>query len=114
MRDGIAHRFSRHLVPALFSAEPPELSLLRFLFSIRSGTSLRTLLAITGGAQETRIVGGTHQTSERMGAEPGDRLRLNTVVRTIRQDENGVVVEYEYECGGVTRPGVDDRGHPVR
>jgi monoamine oxidase len=94
-QDSIARRFFRLLVPALFSAETPELSLLHFLFYVRSGTSLETLVATTGGAQEARVVGGTHQISERMAAELGDRVRLGAVVQTIRQDEAGVVVEFE-------------------
>lgn len=93
--DSIARRFFRLLVPGLFSAEPQELSLLHFLFYVKSGTSLETLVAITEGAQEKRVVGGTHQISERMSAELGDAVRLNAVVRTIRQDETGVLVEYE-------------------
>lgn len=94
-QDRLARRFFRVLVPALFSAESPELSLLHFLFYIRSGTSLESLVNTTGGAQETRVVGGTHQISERMADALGDSVRLNSVVRTIRQDGTGVVVEYE-------------------
>lgn len=94
-KDSIAQRFFRLLVPGLFSAESAELSLLHFLFYVKSGTSLETLVATTGGAQERRVVGGTHQISERMSAELGDAVRLNSVVRTIRQDETGVLVEYE-------------------
>ena len=67
----IARRFFRLLVPAVFSAEAPELSLLHFLFYVKSGTSLETLIATTGGAQESRVVGGTHQISERMAARAG-------------------------------------------
>ncbi|WP_077489873.1 flavin monoamine oxidase family protein [Sinomonas mesophila] len=93
--DSIARRFFRVLVPVLFSAETPELSFLHFLFYVRSGTSLETLAATTGGAQERRVLGGTHQISERMSADLGDAVRLNAVVRTIRQDESGVLVEYE-------------------
>ncbi|WP_109474509.1 flavin monoamine oxidase family protein [Ornithinimicrobium cavernae] len=94
--DSLARRFFRLLVPALFSAEAPELSLLHFLFYIRSGTSLESLMSTTGGAQESRVVGGTHQIAERMAAELGDDVvRLSCVVRTIRQDETGVLVEYE-------------------
>ena len=93
--DGIALRFFRLLVPALFSAESPELSLLHFLFYVRSGTSLETLVATTGGAQETRVVGGTHRISERMAEELGDRVRLGAVVRSIVQDDAGVTVAYE-------------------
>jgi monoamine oxidase len=94
-QDSIARRFFRLLVPALFSAETPELSLLHFLFYVKSGTSLQTLAATTGGAQESRVLGGTHQISERMAAELGDAVRLGSVVRTIRQDETGVAVESE-------------------
>lgn len=93
--DSLVRRFFRLLVPALFSAESPELSLLHFLFYIKSGTSLESLMTTTGGAQETRVVGGTHLISERMSAALGDMVRLNCVVRTIRQDETGVLVEFE-------------------
>lgn len=93
--DSLARRFFRLLVPALFSAESPELSLLHFLFYVKSGTSLDSLMNIKGGAQESRVVGGTHLISERMSAALGDAVRLDSVVRTIRQDEAGVLVEYE-------------------
>ncbi|BDU07914.1 flavin monoamine oxidase family protein [Nocardia cyriacigeorgica] len=93
--DELARQLFGVLVPALFSAEAPELSLLHFLFYLKSGTNLYTLIATTGGAQETRVVGGTHQISERMAADLGDAVRLGAVVRTIRQDDDGVVVEYE-------------------
>lgn len=93
--DSLARRFFRLLVPALFSAESPELSLLHFLFYVKSGTSLDSLMNTKGGAQESRVVGGTHLISERMSAALGDAVRLGSVVRTIRQDETGVVVEYE-------------------
>ncbi|MGW4351443.1 flavin monoamine oxidase family protein [Nocardia sp. NPDC004582] len=98
--DEVARAFFRLLVPALFSAESPELSLLHFLFYIKSGTSLETLVATTGGAQESRVAGGTHRISELMAAELGAMVRLGCVVRTIRQDEHGVVVDYE---GGSVR-----------
>ena len=93
--DTVALRFFRLLVPAIFSAQAPELSLLHFLFYVKSGTSLETLVATTGGAQESRVVGGTHQISERMAEELGDRVRLNAVVRTINQEVNGVRVQFE-------------------
>ncbi|WP_280232619.1 flavin monoamine oxidase family protein [Nocardia cyriacigeorgica] len=93
--DTLARKLFGVLVPALFSAEAPELSLLHFLFYLKSGTSLYTLIATTGGAQESRVVGGTHLISERMASELGEAVRLGAVVRTIRQDADGVVVEYE-------------------
>ncbi|MFE3443604.1 flavin monoamine oxidase family protein [Nocardia sp. NPDC059180] len=93
--DTVARQLFAVLVPALFSAEAPELSLLHFLFYIKSGTSLQTLIATTGGAQETRVVGGTHQISERMAGALGEAVLLGAVVRTIRQDADRVTVEYE-------------------
>ncbi len=41
------------------------------------------------------MVAGTHLISESMSAALGDAVRFNAVVRTIRQDETGVHVEYE-------------------
>ncbi|MDD0858053.1 FAD-dependent oxidoreductase [Arthrobacter alpinus] len=92
--DSLARRFFRILVPALFSAESPELSLLHFLFYAKSGTSLDSLMNTTGGAQERRVVGGTHLISERMATALGDAIRLNSVVRTIHQDGTGVVIKF--------------------
>jgi monoamine oxidase len=94
--DHLARRLLRLVVPGVFSAESPELSLLHFLFYVKSGTSLASLVATKGGAQDSRVVGGTHQISERMAAALGDRVRLGAVVRTIRHDDD-VTVEYEGE-----------------
>jgi monoamine oxidase len=93
--DTVALRLFRLIVPAVFSAEAPEMSLLHFLFYVRSGNSLQTLVSVTGGAQETRVVGGTHQISERMAAELGDAVRLNTVVTGIAHNDSGVVVTFD-------------------
>ncbi|ALO67029.1 hypothetical protein AS189_11650 [Arthrobacter alpinus] len=92
--DSLARRFFRILVPALFSAESPELSLLHFLFYAKSGTSLDSLMNTTGGAQERRVVGGTHLISERMATALSDAIRLNSVVRTIHQDGTGAVIKF--------------------
>ncbi|GAB35235.1 flavin monoamine oxidase family protein [Gordonia otitidis] len=91
----VARRFFRLVVPALFSAESHELSLLHFLFYLKSGTSLEVLLSTTGGAQQTRVVGGTHQISERLAAELGDAVHLNTVVTNITQTPDGAIVAYD-------------------
>jgi hypothetical protein len=93
--DPLARRLFRLVVPGVFSAESPELSLLHFLFYVKSGTSMACLVSAKGGAQDSRVVGGTHQISERMAAALGDRVRLGAVVRTIRHDDDGVTVEYE-------------------
>ncbi|MGW5436884.1 flavin monoamine oxidase family protein [Nocardia asteroides] len=84
------------VVPALFSAESAELSLLHFLFYIKSAGMLDILVGVTGGAQELRIVGGTHQISERLAAELGPEVvTLGAPVHTIAQDAQGVRVSYD-------------------
>lgn len=97
--NAMARSFFRIIVPAVFSAETAELSFLHFLAYIRSGTSLETLLSTRRGAQDARVVGGTHQISERMAEQLGDVVLLGTVVRTIAQDDSGVTVAYENPDG---------------
>jgi monoamine oxidase len=93
--DPLARHFLRLLVPALCSAEAEEMSFLHFLRFVQGAQGLNRLVSTTGGAQEARIVGGSHKISERMAAELGDRVHLNAVVRTIHQGEDGVRVEFE-------------------
>ena len=77
---------------SVFGAEAGDLSFLFFLFYLRSGGSLERLIGIAGGAQETRVHGGTQQISQRLAAELGDALRLKSPVRAIRQGNDGVTV----------------------
>ncbi|MFC9154676.1 flavin monoamine oxidase family protein [Streptomyces bauhiniae] len=93
--DAEATAFWGAIVPALFSAEPTEMSLLHFLFYIKSGGMLDNLVSTTGGAQELRVVGGAHQISERLAEELGDTVRLNCPVRKISHDDSGVRVAFD-------------------
>lgn len=93
-QDEIALKFMRLLVPALFSAETSEMSLLHFLFYMKSNAGLDSLVATTGGAQEARVVGGTHLISERMSEDLGERVRLGTVVTGISQVGDQLTVTY--------------------
>ncbi|MDZ4857695.1 MAG: flavin monoamine oxidase family protein [Candidatus Hydrogenedentes bacterium] len=77
---------------SVFGAEPRDLSFLFFLFYLRSGGSLERLINITGGAQETRVHGGTQQISEQLALSLGEALHLNCPVRAIHHDDNGVRV----------------------
>jgi monoamine oxidase len=81
------------VIQAVFSVEARDVSLLHVLFYIHSAGNLMDLVAITGGAQESRCVGGTQQLSEKMAAALGERVILNAPVHTIAQDERGVRVE---------------------
>ena len=90
------------MVPALFSAETAEMSLLHFLFYCRSGGTLDRLVATHGGAQESRLEGGSQQLALRLADRLGDAVRLGSPVSAIRQDDRGVEVTHD---GGVVKAG---------
>jgi monoamine oxidase len=81
------------VIESVFSVEPRDLSLLPFLFYVHSGGNLNMLLSVTGGAQESRFVGGAQAVSNRVAEALGERVILNAPVRTIIQDDMGVLVE---------------------
>src|SRR5215212_2756364 len=85
----------RSMVPALFSAEASEMSLLHFLFYCRSGGALDRLIATSGGAQESRLVGGSQQLALRLADRLGDAVRISSPVGAIRQDDEGVKVTHD-------------------
>jgi len=62
---------------------------------------METLLAVGDGAQQDRVEGGSVRVSELMAEALGDRVFLDSPVRTIRQDEDGVTV--------ITRDGTQHR-----
>jgi len=88
----------RTLVPALFSAEASEMSLLHFLFYCRSGGTIDRLVATSGGAQESRLEGGSQQLALRLADRLGDVVHLGAPVTAISQDDGGVKVTH---LGGV-------------
>jgi monoamine oxidase len=90
----------RTLVPALFSAEASEMSLLHFLFYCRSGGTLDRLVATSGGAQESRLEGGSQQLASRLADRLGSAVRLGVPVTAIRQDDRGVEVTHD---GGLVK-----------
>lgn len=77
---------------AVFSSEPRELSLLYFLFYVASAGGFGRLTSVEGGAQQTRLMGGTQQLSELMADELGDCVHLDAPVRTIEQDDDSISV----------------------
>jgi monoamine oxidase len=83
------------IVAAMFSAEAGEMSLLHFLFYLKSGGMLDMLLGFEGGAQESRILGGSHLICKRMAEDLGTAVRLSSPVHAICQDDDGVTVTYD-------------------
>ncbi len=85
--DPVAQAYFRVLTPAVFAADTHEVSWLHFLFYCRSGGSLDYLITTAGGAQELRVVGGSHRVAERLAEElPGGALELRSRVEAIQQD----------------------------
>src|SRR4029453_9296977 len=70
-------------IRAVFATEPRDLSLLFALFYIHSGGNLNRLTDTAGGAQESRVVGGSQRISLRMARELGRRVQLRQEVRSI-------------------------------
>ncbi len=79
-------------VRVVFGSEPRDLSLLYFLFYVRSGGGLHHLLEIENGAQQTRLRIGMGGLAARAAAKLGDRVHLSSPVRRIHQDKSGVTV----------------------
>lgn len=73
------------LCGAIYTATPDELSLLHVVFYIASAGGLSpNLTDVEGGAQQTRIVGGSQRIAERMAEELRTDLLLEAPVRTIQ------------------------------
>ena len=85
----------RTMVPALFCAETKEMSLLHFLFYCRSGGTLDRLVATHGGAQESRLQGGSQEFTLRLAGRLGGDVRLGAPVTAIRQDGGSVEVTHD-------------------
>ncbi|MBB6097351.1 monoamine oxidase [Deinobacterium chartae] len=79
-------------VRAVFAVEPCELSLLHFLFYLRSAGGLLPLVSVRGGAQQMRLEGGAQALCERLAAQLGGAVTLGCEVRRVEQDARGVTV----------------------
>lgn len=77
-------------IEAVFSAEPRDLSLLHALFYIHSAGGLMELLAVTGGAQESRFRDGAQSLANALARALGSRVLLSSPVRLVSQDEREV------------------------
>lgn len=96
-KDGIVELL-RPFTEALVGAEPGDLSLLFVLAYVAAagdenhvGTFER-LMNVRGGAQQSRIVGGSQIVAQRVADELGERVVLAAPVRSIAQAGTGVTV----------------------
>jgi monoamine oxidase len=72
---------------------PQRLSFLYFLYYVHSAGSLHELESMDGGAQDSRIKGGSQILSLKMAEALGDKVRLGQPVLRIRQNAKSVIVE---------------------
>ena len=79
-------------IRGVFSVEPADLSVLHALFYAASAGGWDELLEVEGGAQQDRVVGGSQRISLGMADELGERVQLETPVRSIRVDGDSVIV----------------------
>ena len=89
-----AREMLRLAVRAVFATEAADLSLLHFLFYSHSGGFLDRLLGVRGGAQESRIVGGSQVLATGLAERLG-LVHCGFPVRRVVQDADGVTVEGE-------------------
>lgn len=82
------------VVESTFACEPAEISLLHFLFIVRSAGGLRPIAGVRGGAQQDRLVGGSQLISIRTAQQLGSgTLRLGAAVRRIEHSAGKVVAD---------------------
>ena len=93
LRTPSGRAYFRVACEAVFCTDAGELSLLHALFYTRANTDLETLLAVDHGAQQDRVVGGSVRVAQQLAVTLGDRVRLGSPVRAVRQDDAGVGVE---------------------
>lgn len=82
----------------LLTVPMSEVSALQFLSYLRSGGGFFRITESEGGAQQDRFVDGAQAIALGLARELGDRVRLGTPVRELRQTDHGV----EVKADGVT------------
>jgi monoamine oxidase len=92
VRTRLAREMLRLGVRAVFAAETADLSLLHFLFYSHSGGLLDSLFNVKDGAQEQRVVGGTQLIADKLAADLGDVVHLDTPVRRIKSADGQVII----------------------
>lgn len=89
-------RLARDLVEATvracFATELSEVSLLNWLFLVRSADGVESLMNIAGGYQDSQFEGGVGRVPDAMAAELGDAVVLGAPVRAVRQRGDRVEV----------------------
>ena len=79
-------------VRACFACDLSEVSLLNWLFLVRSAGGVEALMSIAGGYQDSQFEGGVGQIPDAMAAELGDAVVLDAPVTTVTQGDDRVEI----------------------
>ena len=94
-RNHVPTRLARDLIEATvracFASELSEVSLLNWLFLVRSAGNVEALMSIEGGYQHEQFVGGVQSIPQAMAAELGESVLLASPVTAVTQ--HGDVVD---------------------
>jgi monoamine oxidase len=93
VRTNTARSIFRATWELILATEPANVSLLHALFYSHSGQDLDTLVRVTGGAQQDRLVGGPQELANRMAAELGESVHRSEPVRRIEQAGDEVFLQ---------------------
>jgi monoamine oxidase len=85
-------------VRACFAADLSEVSLLNWLFLVRSAGGLESLMNIAGGYQDAQFAGGVGQIPDAMAAELGADVVLGTPVTAVESTGDRVTVTGGAQC----------------
>lgn len=78
---------------AVLAVEASEISLLHWLYYIRVGGGLDSLVRTRGGYQQDRLVGGSQEIAIRVARRLGEQVQLGVPVTRVAQSAGGVRVE---------------------
>lgn len=87
-----ARALLRFLTRAVYSVEPGQISMLYFVNYAAAAGGFGSLVGTRGGAQDSVFEGGVWQLAAKLADGLGERVVLNSPVRTIRQDSDFVQV----------------------
>ena len=79
----------------IFGEDLHETSFLRALHALHCCGGVEHMFSVTGGLQESRVAGGSHQISLKLAEQLGRRVITNSPVTAIRQENGGAVVTSE-------------------
>lgn len=87
------------------SADPCEISLLWYLWYIKSAGGSKMIWNVIGGGQERKLIGGTSQIANKIAEKLKERVHLDQPVCSIKQEKGKVTVQtingLQFQVGGL-------------